>query len=182
MSPKEYKFIIGTDKITHTTSDGIYFECQTANLAEPIRFKAKKNTLPTTLMKASAEFMAWHAMNIWPSLSHYGQGFNGYDTVEFKSMPCEHRLGQLSKKDLADKWMSVWADCIDCGQHFGWRCKKSPDGVCHYFTDPRGKAISLINGKQHLINDPQFPLDGTYDPEYETDDCCIFCGHPEERK
>lgn len=69
--------------------------------------------------------------------------------------------------------MSVSANCQGCHQYFGWRCKKSPDGVCHYYSE---------DGKIELIDNTQVPTPEDHDPDYETDDCCIFCGMPDERK
>jgi len=76
---------------------------------------------------------------------------------ELKDSCSPHQFKPLSKEDLDDKWMSVGASCIICGGHFGWRCKVSPDGVCHYHTED-GK-IELSDGTQ-----------------------CIWCGHSSERK
>jgi hypothetical protein len=48
---------------------------------------------------------------------------------------CKHRFRPLTKKELADQWMSVGARCLDCGMDFGWRCKVSPTGYCEYGDD-----------------------------------------------
>jgi hypothetical protein len=58
---------------------------------------------------------------------------------------CPHNFSPLTPKQLADKWMSVSADCLACNRDFGWRCQKSPDGVCHYIME-NGK-IPLIDGR-----------------------------------
>lgn len=86
---------------------------------------------------------------------------------------CTHEMRPLTKKELDDKWMSVDALCVVCGKSFGWRCKVSPDGVCHYFSE---------DGKVELIDGTFVDIPIDHDPEYETDDGCIFCGHPDERK
>jgi len=90
---------------------------------------------------------------------------------------CHHHFERIKDSDWKDKWMSVGAWCKGCGVSFGWRCRYSPDGVCHYDSFPK-------DGKQHirLINDDLWPLPEEYDPENESGDWCIFCGHPEERK
>ncbi len=49
---------------------------------------------------------------------------------------CVHEFRPLTKKELADKWMSVSADCIICGQDLGWRCKENPKGYCEYDDNP----------------------------------------------
>ena len=46
------------------------------------------------------------------------------------------------------------AKCLICGEHFSWYCPTSPDLECDYVQD-----------------------NGDYD-----EDCCRYCGHPEERK
>lgn len=75
----------------------------------------------------------------------------------------------MTKKQLADQWMSVSAYCLVCVSHLGWRCKESPDGVCHYY---------VIDGEVTLIDGTQVDApDGC-----ETSIECIYCGHPEERK
>jgi len=69
----------------------------------------------------------------------------------------------------------IWS-CPTCKSSFdkdGWYCEPSPDKRCHYYS--RDGKISLRNG-----NTVDIPTD--HDPEYETDDCCIFCGDPDERK
>ena len=86
---------------------------------------------------------------------------------------CRHVFKPLTEKQLGDKWMSVSSVCLGCGQHFGWRCKKSPDGVCHYFSE---------DGKIELIDGTNVPVSEGHDDQYETDDTCLFCGMPDERK
>lgn len=92
---------------------------------------------------------------------------------------CQHAFIPLTKKQLDDEWMSVGASCVGgCEQSFGWRCKNSPDGVCHYFSK---------DGKVQLIDGTTIPVPADVDgcihnPDYETEDVCLFCGHPDERK
>ena len=86
---------------------------------------------------------------------------------------CSHELKVLSEKDMRDKWMSVGADCMICGSDWGWRCKNSPDSVCHYYSG---------NGKVEMIDGTEVDVPENHDSEYENEDECIFCGHPDERK
>ena len=86
---------------------------------------------------------------------------------------CQHTFRILNSEQLADEWMSVSAGCIGCGQDFGWRCKESPDQVCHYFSE---------DGKVELIDGTSVSVPCDHDSDYETDDHCIFCGLPDERK
>lgn len=66
------------------------------------------------------------------------------------------------------------AFCNICELDFGHFCQDSPDNTCHYFTEKEG-FILLNNGNKILP-----PLE--HNQKYETYDCCIFCGEPEERK
>ena len=91
---------------------------------------------------------------------------------------CEHRFRPLSEEELADLWMSTGAWCDVCHYSFGWRCKISPDSVCHYFSvDQGGKLSPQIDGDP--VTFPQGEYGG---PDSESDDWCLFCGMPEERK
>lgn len=65
------------------------------------------------------------------------------------------------------------AICEICDQSFGWWCPDSPDNCCHYFSE---------NGFIALENGQKVPIPPDHDEKYETDDCCIFCHDPEERK
>lgn len=65
------------------------------------------------------------------------------------------------------------AECQYCREDFGWFCEESPDHICHYYSNDR--KITLIDGTEVSV-----PED--HNDKYETDDCCIFCGNPEERK
>ena len=91
---------------------------------------------------------------------------------------CPHEFKPLTEKQLNDKWMSVFAKCLICGEFFGWRCKESPDGVCHYFT----KIVHGIRGVYLLDGTFHTDIPNAPDPDYETSDTCIFCGMPDERK
>lgn len=92
---------------------------------------------------------------------------------------CKHEFKPLTDKQLADKWMSVSATCIHCKNDFGWRCIKSPDGACHYYTtDDEPYRIELIDGT--LVEPPaEYGMEEKCD---ETADHCIYCGMPDERK
>lgn len=92
-------------------------------------------------------------------------------------LPHKCKFKELSDKEKKDNWLSVSAQCTKCNTCYGWRCLKSPDGVCHYFTNPKGKKVELINGKDTKLFKTQ-----DYDPEYESDDFCLYCGLPDDRK
>lgn len=86
---------------------------------------------------------------------------------------CDHAFRPLTNSDLADEWMSVGAHCSICGHSYGWRCKESPDGVCHYPPE-EGEPIDLLDGTALTMTEKQ--IDEAY---YES---CVFCGMPDERK
>jgi hypothetical protein len=65
------------------------------------------------------------------------------------------------------------AQCVICEEIFGHWCSNSPDHACHYYTD--FGEIVLVDGSRIAA-----PLE--HDVEYETDDSCIYCMDPEERK
>ncbi len=74
---------------------------------------------------------------------------------------CEHKVDKDGK-------------CLGCGQGFGWPCPDSLDGVCHYYTE---------DGMIHLIDGREVPSPTKVkDRRYESDDQCVFCGEPSERK
>ena len=60
----------------------------------------------------------------------------------------------------------------------------SPDGICIYDSqEGEGeyegrRVVRLLIDGEWVIH----PLHEPYIGDYETDDSCIFCGHPSERK
>ncbi len=89
---------------------------------------------------------------------------------------CQHCFQPLTSKQIEDRWLSISAYCLNCGQNFGWRCKESPDQVCHYIDYYNNEGqIELIDGTFVSI-----PKD--YDIEFPDGDCCVFCDLPDERK
>ena len=90
---------------------------------------------------------------------------------------CPHSFKPLSEKELKDEYFSDSAICISgCGQRFGWRCKESPDGVCHYYPFD-GKHVKLINGELQRISEENLA-----DAAHNLYELCLFCGMPDERK
>lgn len=96
---------------------------------------------------------------------------------------CTHEeFRPLTEGELADRWMSIIAYCQICGKDFGWRCKESPDFVCHYEsdemdTDGDGNSVYGVE----LITGEYVDIPKEHNPDHETSDLCIFCGNPEER-
>jgi 5-methylcytosine-specific restriction endonuclease McrA len=73
------------------------------------------------------------------------------------------------------------AVCTICNERFGWFCSKSPDKCCHYFSEPVHEGQRGIRS----LNNEILLLPSTYtdkDAEQETQDTCIFCQDPLERK
>lgn len=74
------------------------------------------------------------------------------------------------------------AYCQVCRYDFGWWCPISPDHACHYesITNANGvRFVELINGERIVL--PK-DLAEMVEPEYETEDTCLFCHDPSERK
>ena len=71
--------------------------------------------------------------------------------------------------------------CEICEADFGWHCPKSPDHACHYFSERVAPGmepyVQLNNGQIAYLS-----IDHYENQEYETDDCCLFCHDPYERK
>jgi len=86
---------------------------------------------------------------------------------------CPHEFRELTPKQIKNEWMSESATCLICGTDFGWRCNKSPDHVCHYFS---------VDGQIELFDGTKVNVPEDHDSSYENDDECIFCGMPDERK
>jgi len=83
------------------------------------------------------------------------------------------------------------ARCEICGKHFGWLCPESPDRVCHYDAwrsiDDDGPWWVWRDIHEHKHPVPEEKVKKYIRPNedmpyYSDEDCCIFCGHPEERK
>jgi hypothetical protein len=88
-------------------------------------------------------------------------------TLETLEVECPHNI---VKARIAG------AECDICGRNFGWYCAESPDHACHYYTyDRKGTQVQLYDRTLHSLKEPS-------DPEYESDDCCLFCNQPDERK
>lgn len=93
---------------------------------------------------------------------------------------CHHVIPEQEPDEYGGYW---GAECAGCGERFGWYCPSSPDHACHYYTeededDPRPHVLS-INGEKIYLTEKQI---AQVEDWGESDDYCIFCGHPEERK
>jgi hypothetical protein len=77
------------------------------------------------------------------------------------------------------------AECIYCdglgwNSIFTWYCPDSPDHACHYHSDSDGKRryTTDINGERIYLSKKHTDENA----RWETDDQCLFCGLPNERK
>lgn len=60
----------------------------------------------------------------------------------------------------------------------GWHCDQSLDHVCHYFSDERQDDFRVVV----MSDGSELPLPVRHDHHSESEDQCIFCGQPQERK
>lgn len=94
-----------------------------------------------------------------------------YNSYHGLKQSCQHAIGASFVKTKYG--YEGRASCIICGEYFGHYCPKSSDLHCHYYS---------VNGYIHLSTGEKIPVAEDHDPRYETDDCCLFCGMPDERK
>ena len=102
---------------------------------------------------------------------------------------CAHVIYRDGYGEYDPKGDGGSAVCAVCGAGFGWWCPDSPDHACHYFTigspertefddddevPERLGLVRLLTGA--LVVPPE------HDADYETDDGCLWCGQPDERK
>ncbi len=71
--------------ITYTTTNGTVFSSTHADLRNKVRISKFRGEAFAQLAEDVTEFVAWHAMNVYPSLN----GFSGYDTVQYDTSEFE---------------------------------------------------------------------------------------------
>jgi hypothetical protein len=100
-----------------------------------------------------------------------------HEEIRHLKSGCTHEVAVQKPRIIRGVPYYSHASCMGCSEDFGWYCPKSPDHVCHYFSDD--DQVELITGIKVPI-----PVieDYDHDPKYETFDSCLFCGHPDERK
>jgi len=108
----------------------------------------------------------------------------------------KYTIEKISPKEKTIKILKdgCWHEIVEVGDYGGsrcklcsyrvalmWYCPDSPDHVCHYFTmsDKLSQLyyVESINGERIFL-DKSYKKDG----RRESEDSCIFCGDPEERK
>jgi hypothetical protein len=66
--------------ITFAASRGSTFTCKTRDLSTHVFVSdVSRQMSPQTFAAEVAEFVGWHAIQVYPTLN----GFNGYDTLRF---------------------------------------------------------------------------------------------------
>lgn len=95
-------------------------------------------------------------------------------SLSAKQEMCTHPAEKVGEKKNSD-----CAHCTECDKTLGWFCPESPDKQCHYYTskDDKGYYVELRSGERHYFNNYK-----KSDQDDETDDSCLFCGEPDERK
>jgi hypothetical protein len=86
---------------------------------------------------------------------------------------CNHSNAVIFNNQQALDGGYASAICTVCNRNFGWYCPDSPDHVCHYYSQ---------DGKITLVDGTEIPVPEGHDKIGESDDWCIFCGEPDERK
>lgn len=89
-------------------------------------------------------------------------------------------------RDSCDHKLNFNSTCTLCSKDFyGWYCKHSPDNLCHYYAhsskDDDKKYVYLYgnsSNKSFLSEEIMVNIEKWGYSE----DWCIFCGEPEERK
>lgn len=90
-------------------------------------------------------------------------------TLKSTNAECKHQLDSIN-----DPWIFASAYCKLCNKDLGWRCKESPDQVCHYYNELDNNRLELIDGSTIEV------FMGEIHDTFE--ECCLFCGLPDERK
>jgi hypothetical protein len=79
---------------------------------------------------------------------------------------CSHVFKELTKTQIKNNDLGH-AKCLICGWDYGYRCLKSPDGVCHFAHEIENSKVELINGEViYLLN---------YKGSNYMEDECVYC-------
>jgi hypothetical protein len=94
---------------------------------------------------------------------------------------CPHKFDPYKANDL----MSSKAHCRICDNDFGWRCPKSPDGVCHSQYEAYQQEIEGLSPEDcptvlELIDGTEVEVPTDFNNTGEAE--CVFCHVYEERK
>jgi len=91
---------------------------------------------------------------------------------------CNHVIEEQQSDKYGNYKQVMYSKCEEKFEL--WYCEKSPDHRCYYYTDGKDEQGYYVLD----INNNKIYIEGhtDKDEEYESDDCCLFCGQPEERK
>lgn len=105
-------------------------------------------------------------INAWMERARHDE----LDALHRRLAPCKHPT--TSKKEESHY-------CQQCKSYVGegWWCPDSPDHHCYYFTEEGFESRYVV-----LKDGTEYHFHKGHDAEYETDDCCLFCCQPDERK
>lgn len=94
--------------------------------------------------------------------------------------PCQHKV-QVQKKQI-DDFDYDSPQCEKCKEDLGgWYCPDSPDHLCHYFSQKNRAGedvIYLLDGTEVNMKS----INPEHQVKFETDDDCVYCHDPRERK
>ncbi len=108
-----------------------------------------------------------------PEQQKLSEAIRAADALAIKSLSEARHLRNQCEKHLVIATQYGGAVCAICSKSFGWSCGQSPDRVCHY--ESKDGLVEMLDGAV-------LPVPKDHDASEETDDMCIFCGQPEERK
>jgi hypothetical protein len=156
----------GGTKSVYTAEE--FAEAVYANSQRGVKIKSSFNTM--ALAKGEAKLTPQQIRNEMNRLKQIEREMNEFGKRRFAlQRACKHEFAPITNK--ADMG---YAKCIWCDETFGWRCDKSPDGVCHCVADGERDGqylVTLIDGR--VVESP------SHQPDGET---CLFCGEYDERK
>lgn len=92
-----------------------------------------------------------------------------YMYTDLVQRDCQHSVLKQSGESMV---------CANCNKGFGWHCPDSEDNLCHYYSDFDKDGKRFITFKDGTVK--YLPED--HDSADETEDSCIFCQAPDERK
>ena len=84
---------------------------------------------------------------------------------------CKHVIAEPDRRSIRDG--CAGAQCAVCKLNLGWYCPDSPDHACHYYSH---------DGKVTLVDGTEVDVPEKVKGRTESDDWCIFCEEPDERK
>jgi ribA/ribD-fused uncharacterized protein len=127
------------------------------------KFLQNRDLAELLLATGTAELLEDSATDSFWGVGPDGRGLNGLGRVlmEVREELAAAREREGNMPSAKEQW------------EFGWDCPESPDGVCHYFSK---------EGKVELADGRSVPVPANHDATNESQEWCIFCKEPKERK